>query len=84
MSGLEGGPVRLSPRVYDWSGVYFFSSTWSDDSCALTRSRQPLELPSARTLGPVSCRGKPPGVGGRLGQHWGLQGEGPRGRCLPG
>ena len=39
-----GGRTRhLSPRVCDWSGVYFFSSTWSDDSCALTSSQQHLE-----------------------------------------
>ena len=36
-----GGRTRpLSPRVCDRSGVYFFSSTWSDESCALTSSRQ--------------------------------------------
>lgn len=39
-----GGRTRpLSPRVCDRSGVYFFSSTWSDESCALTSSRQHLE-----------------------------------------
>lgn len=35
--------------MYDWSGVYFFSSTWSDDSCALRWSQQHLEPPSALT-----------------------------------
>lgn len=45
------------------------SSTWS---------------PKCTTLGSTSYRGKQPGVGGRRGRHWRLQGEGPMGRCLPG
>ena len=41
VSGLEGGPaISLLVCVCDWSGVYFFSSAWSDDSCALTSSQQ--------------------------------------------
>lgn len=42
VSGLEGGR-GVSPPVCDWSAVSFFSSTWSDDSCALTSSQQHLE-----------------------------------------
>lgn len=45
------------------------SSTWS---------------PKCMTLGSTSYRGEQPGVGGRRGRHWRLQGEGPMGRCLPG
>lgn len=43
VSGPEGALGCLPPRVCDWSGVYFFSSAWSDDSCALTSSQQHLE-----------------------------------------
>lgn len=78
VSGLEGGPGHLSPRVYDWSGVYFFSSTWSDDSCARTWSQQHLEPHVCGHLAPppteagslVSAVGRASVGGSRVRAQW--------------
>lgn len=83
VSGPEGGLGHLSPRVCDWSGVYFFSSAGLMIAVLLPRVSSTWS-PKCMTLGSTSYRGEQPGVGGRRGRHWRLQGEGPMGRCLPG
>lgn len=85
VSGLEGGPAGSLLVCVCVIGVVCISFLVLGLMIAVLLPRvSSTWSPKCAALGSASYRGEQPGVGGRRGRHWRLQGEGPMGRCLPG